>query len=425
MPAPLTDPQTRAVTSISDLPADEQASLQQAIREAAHAVQPIPGAAARQLPQNQGAAFFAANPGQQLTARFLDDGGVRFGSGLPGVCWQASLRLKSAPAGDAWSAEGDRAARDHGAITEWYRNRPEGFEHGFQLNERPSAEAGPAVLRLLLSELRAEPDPEGAENLVFVDPATDLPVLGYRDLKVWDAGGRQLAAHMHPAGDGVVIAINDRDARYPLTVDPLVVSLEQRLTDPISRNGALFGDVVALDGDTAVIGEPFANERATGSGAVSIFTRSGSVWSLQQKLISPDNLSFPNPYNLASFGSAVALSGDTLLIASSALYQSNFWQRYVHVYNRTGGVWTQQSMLDMGLLIDNDYVDAVDRRRRPLSLALSGTAFVFSYGTSSVKMAMIYRKGGDGSWTKEVDIPTPAGTSSLAFGHAVAISNDV
>ena len=43
------------------------------------------------MEHNQGVAFFANNPGNDFTARFLETGGVRIASGNPGRDWSAEL----------------------------------------------------------------------------------------------------------------------------------------------------------------------------------------------------------------------------------------------------------------------------------------------------------------------------------------------
>jgi hypothetical protein len=86
------------------------------------------------------------------------------------------------------------------------------------------------------------------------------------------------------------------------------------------------GTSVALsgDGNTALVGAGYA---------VWIYTRTGSTWSLQQKLQ-------PGPTG-SGFGEAVALSedGNTALIGAPG--EAEF-EGAAYVYTRTGGAWTQQ-----------------------------------------------------------------------------------
>lgn len=62
-----------------DLPQTEQASLWKAFSDARHAIRPLTDRQ-KELEQNEGVKYFAQNPCNQLTARFMDNG-VKFESG--------------------------------------------------------------------------------------------------------------------------------------------------------------------------------------------------------------------------------------------------------------------------------------------------------------------------------------------------------
>lgn len=71
-----------------------------------------------------------------------------------------------------------------------------------------------------------------------------------------------------------------------------------------------FGESIAVDADTVVVGAVGASLASVASGSAYVFTRSGTSWSQQARL----NAS--NPSENAHFGTRVALSGD-LLIATT------------------------------------------------------------------------------------------------------------
>ena len=132
-----------------------------------------------------------------------------------------------------------------------------------------------------------------------------------------------------------------------------------------SNTGAndVFGNHVAVDGDTLVVGAPFEDSAARGingdqadnsapdSGAAYIFTRTGGVWS-QQAYLKASNTGAND-----KFGFHVALSGDTVLLPAfledSAATGINGNQSddsapdsgAAYVFTRTGGVWSQQAYL--------------------------------------------------------------------------------
>ena len=124
-----------------------------------------------------------------------------------------------------------------------------------------------------------------------------------------------------------------------------------------------FGYSVSLSGDTLAVGARLEDSSATGvngsqsdnsvrnSGAVYVFTRSGTTWS-QQAYLKASNTGLND-----EFGRSVSLSGDTLVVgavgeASSATgvngSQSDNSVRNsgaVYVFTRSGTTWSQQAYL--------------------------------------------------------------------------------
>jgi hypothetical protein len=126
-------------------------------------------------------------------------------------------------------------------------------------------------------------------------------------------------------------------------------------------DGAMFGSAVALDQDTLAVGAPGersgavgveadqADLSAPGAGAVYVFTRSSGVWS-QQAYIKASK-----PRSGAGFGTALSLTGDTLVVAAegdaskaigidgSGSDTSAQLSGAVYVFQRSGGLWRQQA----------------------------------------------------------------------------------
>src|SRR5690606_30681668 len=98
-----------------------------------YAVRPVPEHLA-EVPDNAGASHVAGNPAQDMTARFLKDGGVRFASGRVDSPWQGTLRLlttepdteaEGAASSPRWQVRGGRVEYAHdNNMTEWYVNKP-------------------------------------------------------------------------------------------------------------------------------------------------------------------------------------------------------------------------------------------------------------------------------------------------------------
>ncbi|HTG33107.1 MAG TPA: hypothetical protein VLB76_09265 [Thermoanaerobaculia bacterium] len=118
-------------------------------------------------------------------------------------------------------------------------------------------------------------------------------------------------------------------------------SLQQKIAGADTTAGDFFGLAVALsaDGTTALVGAYQVRCGAFSScGAAYVFTRSGEVWTQEQKLTGEAS---PNNY----FGGTVALSanGDTALVAGDR--QGGAFHGEVYVFTRSGGAWSLQTKL--------------------------------------------------------------------------------
>ena len=118
----------------------------------------------------------------------------------------------------------------------------------------------------------------------------------YGGLSAVDATGRHLTGGLSVKHEGVLITVNDRGARYPITIDPLVQQ-GPPLT-PSDPKGSEFGGSVAIsaDGNTALIGGPQDQGDALNDiGAAWVFVRSGGVWSQQGSKLLPNGRSGDEP----------------------------------------------------------------------------------------------------------------------------------
>src|SRR5438552_17643148 len=79
----------------------------------------------------------------------------------------------------------------------------------------------------------------------------------------------------------------------------------------IDATGAQFGGAVSLSGDTVIVGVS-TNDTPAGedAGSAYVFVRSGTTWTLQQKLLAPDGAAGD------VFGIAVSVCGDTVVVGA-------------------------------------------------------------------------------------------------------------
>jgi hypothetical protein len=169
-----------------------------------------------------------------------------------------------------------------------------------------------------------------------------------------------------------------------------------------------FGQAVALDGDTLLIGAPKDADNGQYSGSAYVFVRTDSTWTLQQKLLASDGEAHD------FFGYSVSLSGDSALIGAIGV---DSFKGAAYVFIRTGTTWTQQAQL---LAIDGAINDQVG-----CSVSLSeDTALIGAYGHDSNEgSAYVFIRTGT-SWTQQAQLFASDGSTNDQFGLSVALDGD-
>jgi hypothetical protein len=339
-----------------------------------------------------------SNSAQRLGMEF-DAGGVRISHPEGSVAFHLEGYAPAAPV-----VSGTRLEYRRGNLTEWYVNGPSGLEQGFTLASRPQRPAdGPLTLSLAVSGL----------PLTQKEDAVDAgSVLRYAGLTAVDAEGRRFPARLQVRGHRIAIAVDDREARYPLVIDPTWTQ-QTKMTPSDGTNSAGFGTSVALSGGTAVVGAPYQNIGAnTSQGEAYIFVQSGTTWSQQATLVASDGAAGDN------FGSSVAVSGGTALIgASSHKVNSNAAQGSAYVFVQSGNSWSQQ----MELTASNGAANDVFGNSVALS---SGTAVIGAYlHSSGTGEAYVFVQSGS-TWSQQATLTASDGATSDFFGSSVAVSGD-
>ena len=201
---------------------------------------------------------------------------------------------------------------------------------------------------------------------------------------------------------------------YVFTDDGGSWSQAQTLVADDATEQSTFGESVAIDGTTAVIGASATNGYF---GAAYVFDGSGGTWTVTAELLPDDGMP------LEFFGLSVAVSGTTALVG--AYYQNvppHNHQGSAYVFSGEGGTWTQQQKLTAS--------DGAAGDRFGLSVALDGsTALVGAYlakiGDNTTQGAAYVFSGSDGTWTQTDKLVASDGASGDEFGNAVALSGDV
>ena len=97
-----------------------------------------------------------------------------------------------------------------------------------------------------------------------------------------------------------------------------------------------FGLSVAIDGDTIVIGASLDDDLGTYSGSAYVFTKVGVNWVKQAKLTASDGVAYDR------FGESVAIDGDTIVVGA---YGKDEISGSAYVFIKDGMNWVEQAKL--------------------------------------------------------------------------------
>ena len=313
--------------------------------------------------------------------------------------------------------------------------------------------------------LRLQVDDATAHYPLTIDPLVQQAYLKASNSESGDAFGRSVAV----SGDTVVVgAPNERSgatgvngnqadnsasasgAAYVFVRSNGVWSQQAYLKASNTGVDDRFGGSVAISGDTVLVGAYLERSNATGvngnqannsaldSGAAYVFIRSGGVWS-QQAYLKASNTGAGD-----RFGCAVAISGDTLVVGaeqedspatghnSSPANNGAENAGAAYVFNRFGGVWSQEICLKAS----NTGVD--DRFGR--SVAISGDTLVVGAEREASRATGVNGNQADNSesgsgaayvfarsngvWIQQAYVKASNTGSGDSFGYSVALSGD-
>jgi len=195
-------------------------------------------------------------------------------------------------------------------------------------------------------------------------------------------------------------------AVYVFTRTDGVWSEAQKLTADDGAANDWFGQSVALNGDTAVIGaSQYLN---FGNGAAYVFARSNGTWSQVQKLAASDGV------GRDQFGISVAVDGNTALVGA---FGASFYAGAAYVFANDGGTWSETQKLTAD--------DAATNSDFGVAVALQGaTALVGAYGDASYQGAGYVFTNDGGTWTQAQKLTADDGADNAHLGITVALDGD-
>jgi len=216
------------------------------------------------------------------------------------------------------------------------------------------------------------------------------------------------------ASDGVNLV--QALSTFSLTFGPnwSVAPTETKLTSSDIQAGDNFGTDVSIssDGNYAIVGAYAEDAGGSDAGAAYVFTRSGSSWTQQAKLVASD-AGVDNWY-----GDSVAISSDgTYAIVGADKANANKGAAYI--YTRSGSTWTQQARIVASDAAVSDGFGAHVSISSDGDYVIVGKANDNSYAGA----AYIFTRSGS-TWTQQAKITASDAQASDYFGYGVKISSD-
>ncbi|MBK9306700.1 MAG: cadherin-like beta sandwich domain-containing protein [Nitrospira sp.] len=215
-----------------------------------------------------------------------------------------------------------------------------------------------------------------------------------------------------------------------------------------------FGYSVAISGDTIAVGAMNEDGSATGvngadndgtadSGAVYIFTRSGTTWSHQAYVKAS------NAGNTDQFGRTVALSGDTLAVGAAgedsnltgvtagspnegATGNGSSDSGAVYVFTRSGTTWSQQAYVKASntgagdnfgysVAIDGETLGVGARGEESNAVGINGNQANDSMSFAGA--VYVFTRSGT-TWTQQAYVKASNTGTGDRFGSSIALSGD-
>ena len=174
----------------------------------------------------------------------------------------------------------------------------------------------------------------------------------------------------------------------------------------------LFGRRLDISGTTIIVGAHQNRDFGNNSGSAYIFDLVGGEWVQTAKLV-PDDSLFGD-----QFGFHVAIDGDTAVIGANFADDRGRESGAIYVYERLAGVWTQITRLapDDGQASDQFgwWVDVSG------DTIVAGAPFHEGTTSQNGGAAYVFRKI-DGQWRQIAKLVADDATTNDQFGNAVAI----
>ena len=250
-------------------------------------------------------------------------------------------------------------------------------------------------------------------KLVASDPVTNAQMGQYSALS---ADGTRIIA-------GCSADNSNKGAVYIFSRSGTTWSQETKIVTGESVSGDLFGGTVNISADSTRVvigarGVSYVN--AVAVGAIYVYSRSGTAWTLEQKFTTNELLAS----GALSGTFAIAISGDgTRIAAISSVVVNGNTITGVYVFLRTGTVWTQETFFAGTDTVSGDNFGVSVSLSTDGSKLIVGSPLSSPSSVTNAGSAYIFTRSGT-TWTQESKIVASDKATGDRFGFSVAISGD-
>jgi hypothetical protein len=275
------------------------------------------------------------------------------------------------------------------------------------------ATAVPAVTAIRNNTINIKtPNPQASMTTIWTEEQKLLPSDG--------AINDQLGGIVIIDGDTALVGVcynddlgTDSGSAYVFTRSGSIWTQQAKLLASDGAAGDEFGYCVDLDGDTALVGAIHDDDNGADSGSAYVFTRSGFIWTQQAKLLTLDGAAGDQ------FGFYVSLDHDTAVISANWDDDNGNDSGSVYVFVRSGTTWTQQAKL---LPSDGQAGDRFALCTLSGDTALIGTYYDDDNGIDSGSAYIFVRNGT--TWMQQAKLLPSDGAAGDNFGFSTSIDGD-
>ena len=238
--------------------------------------------------------------------------------------------------------------------------------------------------------------------------------------------GGMLGTSVAASGDRIVVGavgctlegVGTAGAAYIYAWSEGQWTLEAMLAAQAPSPYSLFGQVVAIDGDVVVVGEPLSAAGTGQAGRAHVYRRTAGVWSVEKQLTSP----VAQPRLL--FGNAVGVAGDRVAVGAPATDGTDLANAgAVYVFDRVASVWQPAIELKSAEPQANaGFGHAL--ALGPDRLAVGSPTFDISPALGNAGRVELFAYT-VGAWSPSPALELATPRAGDQFGHAVALAGEL